>query len=77
MEIRTVLVVVGAIAALGYLAYRSSGSRSTAESELLLLCHGDRALMERLIAHQLRKVPGRPRSQSVSAAIHAIRRDRR
>lgn len=77
MEIQIVLVVAGAIAALVYLTYRPPGRRNTAERELLSLCHGDRALMERLIAHEQRRVPDRPRSHSVSAALQAIRRDRR
>ena len=77
MDIWIVLVVAGAIAVLGYLANRNTGGHRSAEKELLLLCHGDRALMERLIAHEVRKDPDRPRSRSVSAAIHAIRRDKR
>ena len=45
------------------------------EAELLQLCHGDKAQMERLIASQ--SAPGVRRSVAITRAAYSIRRDKR
>ena len=47
------------------------------EDELLQLCHGDKAQMERLIASQIQNAPGVRRSVAITRAAYSIRRDKR
>jgi hypothetical protein len=71
-------VVLGAIAiilCLSYLRGRPQRQSAGAEKRLLLLCHGDKAQMERLISLELQRNPDIPRAEAAARAIHSRRRD--
>ncbi len=46
------------------------------EAELVRLCHGDKALAERLIGHELERSPGMSRPGAALAATTRLRHDR-
>lgn len=46
------------------------------EAELVRLCHGDRELAERLIAHELERAPSLSRAGAALAAATRLRHDR-
>jgi len=46
------------------------------EAELLRLCHGDRKLAERLIAHELERAPSLSRAGAALAAATRLRHDK-
>ena len=46
------------------------------ETELVRLCHGDRALAERLISHELERSPGMSRPGAALAAATRLRHDK-
>lgn len=46
------------------------------EAELLKLCHGDRELADRLIAHELDRAPGLSRAGAALAAATRLKHDR-
>jgi hypothetical protein len=75
------VLVIGAVLALGCLLFMwrtgRFGSAVALEKELRQLCHGDQALMERLIALETARRAGISRAQAVSRAVAAYRRDLR
>lgn len=72
-----VLAAVILLAGLFFLLRGSGGSIELLEEELHRLCRGDKAMMERLVAHEQDKVQGRTREAAIRAAIESIRRDNR
>ena len=46
------------------------------EAELVRLCHGDKALAERLISHELERSPGMSRPGAALAAATRLRHDK-
>ena len=58
---------------------RAGGTRESVsgEAELLQLCHGDKAQVERLIAREIQDAPGVRRSVAITRAAYSIRRDKR
>ncbi|MGH8530072.1 MAG: hypothetical protein ACRETN_09585 [Nevskiales bacterium] len=76
----TVIITLLAAAAIGWLVFSAAGNRSkstTGDSELLRLCHGDKALMERLVSLEIKRAPEVSRSEAVSRAFSALKRDHR
>jgi hypothetical protein len=74
-----IAVAIAIIIAIVLLLRRSADKPETGSSEedLLRLCHGDRAQMERLIALETRNAPDLPRSAAVARAAYSLRRDSR
>ncbi|MFK8054021.1 MAG: hypothetical protein AB8F65_13730 [Woeseiaceae bacterium] len=74
------IAIIG-LAALVWLAFsRGRGigqSQQQLEDQLLQLCRGDRRMMDRLVALEAKRVPGRSHQQALSAAIAALKRDNR
>jgi hypothetical protein len=66
-----ILIVVAVI----YALIQNWLRRRRAERELLGLCQGDAAMLERLIAFEQRKTPGQTRAEAARAASYAIRQD--
>ena len=56
---------------------RSSGSGVDVESDLVRACHGDRALAERLIAHELEGRDDISRTGAALLALAKLRDDQR
>ena len=56
---------------------RSAGSGVNVESDLLRACHGDRALAERLIAHELEGRDDISRTGAALLALAKLRDDQR
>ena len=67
----TILIVVAVVYALIQNWFR----RRKAERELLALCQGDAAMLERLITFEQKRTPGQTREEAARAASYAIRRD--
>ena len=92
-ELLIVVAVVVAVIALGRAARnRRKGTRRKTfwtprrrrnyrpwdqEAELLRLCHGDRELAERLIAHELERAPDLSRAGAALAAATRLKHDQR
>jgi len=81
MTLIAILVAIAVIAL--FLQRRRSGDKSrsvesvSSESELLRLCHGDAAKMERLIALERKAAPSIARHVAIERAIDRLRRDHR
>ena len=56
---------------------KSAGSAKSRESELHVLCRGDREMMERLISYEEKRGKGRGREAAITAAIESLKRDNR
>ena len=75
----SIAIAIVIIAAIVFLLRRSADRAETPSSEedLLQLCHGDTAQMERLITLERKNAPGIPRSTAVARAVYSLRRDKR
>ena len=65
------LLIIVLVKQSGAQAYNTNNS----EEELLILCRGDRDLMERLISHELEKTPIKTRARAIGNAINLYIRD--
>ena len=66
-------LVVGVLFYLIYTRSKSGSSYDRNKSELLRLCDGDAARMERLIAAEQARKPGLPRDAAIDNAIERLR----
>ena len=69
-------LTLAAVAALLYVA-RTRGNGADRFERLVALCHGDRAMAERLVAGEARRSPDATRRSHVERAIHRLASDRR
>lgn len=84
---RAAVLAIGLGAALLHLKGRGGGGRAFAskrgykpwdqEAALLRLCHGDKALLERLIRHELERNPELSRAGAALAAATRLKHDKR
>ena len=72
-----VIVLLRRVRGRGRRPSRSSGGVVDVESDLLRACHGDRALAERLIAHELEGRDDMSRTGAALLALAKLRDDRR
>lgn len=74
-----IAVAIAIIVAIVFLLRRSADktAATSPEEDLLLLCHGDTAQMERLIELERKSAPDISRSTAAARAAYSLRRDKR